>query len=73
MFFIITSKTLMRFNVAFFEVLNECLYVLFSMGHSHLLTAKTSSDVNDSLIFTWCERATVGKSLQPLVSDYGLN
>ena len=36
---------------------------LFSMRHSYLLTAKNTPDVNNSLIFTWCERATVGKSL----------
>ena len=34
------------------------------MRHSYLLTAKTTSDVNNSLIFTGCKKATVGKSLQ---------
>ena len=39
------------------------LMFLFSMRHSHLLTAKSTPDVNNSLIFTCCERVTVGKSL----------
>ena len=74
MFFITPSKTLMRFNVAFsWKFLMNVLMYLFSVKHSYLLTAKTTSDVNNSLIFTWYERATVGKSLQLSVSDYGFN
>ena len=65
MFFITTSKTLMKFKAAFLEGLHpqNALMFLFSMKHSYVLTAKTTPDVNNSLIFTWCERATLGKSL----------
>ena len=31
--------------------------------NSYLLTAKTSADVNNFLIFKWCERATADNSL----------
>ena len=36
---------------------------LFSVKHSHLLTVNTSLDVNNSLISTWYETATVDNSL----------
>ena len=38
-----------------------CFYFLWSI--SYVLTAKIVPDLNNSLIFTWCERATVSKSL----------
>ena len=43
--------------------LQNALMFLFSMIYSYLLTAKTTPEVNNSLIFTWCERATVCISL----------
>ena len=41
----------------------NALMFLFSMIYLYLLTAKTTPEVNNSLIFTWCERATVRNSL----------
>ena len=63
--FLITSKILMILNVVFLEILllQNVLRFLFSMKHSHLLTANTPPDVNSSLIFTWYKRATVDNSL----------
>ena len=36
---------------------------LFPTKHSHLLTAKITPEVDNSLTFTWRERATVGEIL----------
>ena len=36
---------------------------LFSMKHAYPLTANTPRDINNSVTFTWYERATVGNSL----------
>ena len=57
-FFIKTSKILIRFNIFLRFSTSKCsYYVLFSMKHSYLLTAKISPDVNNSLHVRsnfWC-------------------
>ena len=65
--FFITTSTLMEVQFAFFLKfgMNVLMFLLsISIRHSYLLTAKTTSDINNPLIFTCCERATIGKSLQ---------
>ena len=66
----------MRFSVVFFQEglqpQNVLIIFLFSMIHSYLLIAKTTSDVNDALIFTWCERATADNSLCMLEAKLGI-
>ena len=64
--FFITSKILMRLNIVFFlESLQQqnVLMFLFTMKYLYLLTANAPPDVNNSLIFTWYEKATAGNSL----------
>ena len=48
----------------------DCSYVFVFYKTFNVLTVRTTSDINSSLIFTWCERATVGKSLQ-VRSNFG--
>ena len=56
---------MIRFTAGFWKVYSRrmflCFYFLWSI--SYVLTAKIVPDLNNSLIFTWCERATVSKSL----------
>ena len=40
------------------------LMFLFFVKHLHLLTVNTRPDVNNSLISTWYERATIDNSLR---------